>query len=793
MRFAELVDLADLKSLCESFTAATGVVTAILDLDGNILSATGWQGICTLFHRVHPVASQRCRESDTVLASQLQAGQAYNVYRCKNGLIDVAVPIVVGGEHVANVFTGQFFFEPPDEAYFLRQAEQLGFDQAAYREALAKVPIVSEAKVRLLMDFLARLARIIGETGLARKRVEETNAQLQTYQGHLEELVRARTADLDRAQEIGHIGSWRRNLRTGEGEWSAEMYRLYGLPPGNAPQIPFDFFLSRVHPDDHAAFLARLKEVTLAKRPFVMEYRTIPLDGRPRIIRSFGEIRCDDHGEPIEMIGINQDGTEERQIQQVMAEAREAAEAANRAKSAFLASMSHEFRTPLNAILGFSRLLQASPQATPAQREYLELINRSGEHLLTLINNVLEISKIEAGRVELEETSFDLRQLICVLRSLIHVQAMEKDLSFTVELAPDLPHAVTADAGKLRQVLLNLLGNAVKYTSHGHVVLRASVLAWELPGHARLRFEVEDSGVGIRPEDCSRLFVPFTQLGNRPPGESGTGLGLVISKQYVELMGGRIEVRSQPDQGSVFSIEIPMKLAPTEAVAIESAAGRVIGLAPGQPSYRILIAEDQLENRLLLRKILEPLGLELREVGNGQDAVTMCHEWHPHLVWMDIRMPVMDGVEAMRRIKGRSTDTIPKIVALTAHALEEERREILAAGCDDFVRKPYREEEIFDALTRQLGLQFLHAARAETPAGETLALEAEQLHSLPQAWLEELHQTAELLDGPRSLTVIERIAQRDPAVGKRLRHMVENLQYKSLLTLLDQVTKKEDA
>jgi signal transduction histidine kinase/CheY-like chemotaxis protein len=570
------------------------------------------------------------------------------------------------------------------------------------------------------------------------------------------------------------------------------MFRMFGLPVGEPSQITSDVFLSRVHPEDRVTLLTRMEEATNAKRSFALEFRTIPFDGQPRFIRVFGEVRCDAHGEPVEIFGINQDITEERRIQQVLADAKEEAEAANRAKSAFLANMSHEFRTPLNAILGFSRLLKASQQATPAQLEHLELINRSGEHLLTLINNVLEISKIEAGRAQLEEASFDLHQLIGVLQSLIQVQALEKGLSFSVELAPELPCTVTADAGKLRQVLLNLLGNAVKYTPHGGVILRASVLAWEPPERARLRFEVEDSGVGIRPEDCSRLFIPFVQLANRPSTESGTGLGLVISKQYVELMGGHIEVRSQPDQGSIFSIEVPVKLAPREAVAIAPIAGRVIGLAPGQPHYRLLIVEDQPENRLLLREILEPLELELREAANGQEAVTMCQQWHPDLVWMDIRMPVMDGVEATRRIKGRSTNAIPKIVALTAHALEEERREILAAGCDDFVRKPYREEEIFSALTRQLGMQFLYAAEPGATANETLVLSAEQLRPLPPAWLEELRQTAELLDGPRCLAVIGWIGQRDPPVGTRLRHMVENFQYKPLLTLLDQVTKRGD-
>jgi CheY-like chemotaxis protein len=315
---------------------------------------------------------------------------------------------------------------------------------------------------------------------------------------------------------------------------------------------------------------------------------------------------------------------------------------------------------------------------------------------------VLDISKIESGRVVLEESEVDLRQLLHELQSSMGVAAAEKGLSFTVEPSPTLSRHIAVDAGKLRQVLVNLIGNATKYTESGGVKLRAEVVSWEPPQRARLRFEVEDSGPGISKEDQERVFFPFVRLGNGAPIEAGAGLGLAITKQYVELMGGKIGVASEPGKRSVFHFEIPVGVLPTVETPAESGRGRITGLAEGQPCLRILIAEDQRENRLLLRKFLEPLGFELREAVNGQEAVALFEEWRPHLIWMDLRMPVMDGLEAARRIKTTGAGNRTKIVALTAHALEDERKRILAAGCDDLVRKPYREDELFDVMARHL-------------------------------------------------------------------------------------------
>ncbi|MEJ2200386.1 MAG: cache domain-containing protein [Desulfuromonadaceae bacterium] len=471
---------------------------------------------------------------------------------------------------------------------------------------------------------------------------------------------------------------------------------------------------------------------------------------------------------------------------QQLEQAKEAAEAANRAKTVFLANMSHELRTPLNAVLGFTQMLKNSRNVTAEQRESLEIITRSGEHLLNLINNVLDISKIESGRIELEEAPCALHQFLEEIRTIMSSQAAAKGLLFSLERNPELPRRICVDAGKLRQVLINLIGNAVKYTVRGGVVLRVRGDSPDNAEQVRLRFEVEDSGPGIREEDRLRIFAPFVHLGEDSAGDAGTGLGLSICKQYVELMGGEIGVGDAPSGGALFYFTLAAAVLPAEESPLPAEHGKVVGLAAGTPAHRLLLVEDQAESRLLLRRLLSPLGFELKEAVNGEEALALWRDWRPQLIFMDMRMPVMDGLEATRRIKAADREGRTRIVAITAHALEEERREILAAGCDDFIRKPYYNWEIYDSLSRQLGVRFRYEEALPVPDEENEpALTADELARLPRELTDELYAALELLDSARILEVVSRIERQDPALGSRLQRIAEKLQYRVLLNALE--------
>jgi PAS domain S-box-containing protein len=612
---------------------------------------------------------------------------------------------------------------------------------------------------------------------------------------------------LAEAQRLTHTGSWALDVSTRKYNYvSEENLRMFafdleaGLPTREA-------FLQRVVPEDRDRLEEGFHKSLHEKVDSFVEYRIVLPGGTLRDIYTIRHPVLNDAGEVVQIVGTSIDITERKRTEEELrkhrehleelvkqrteqlAEAKARAEAANREKSRFLANMSHELRTPLNAVLGFSRLLKNGSDLTPHQQETLGIIVRSGEHLLNLINNVLDMAKIESGRMALEESEVDLHQLLHEMQSLMGVGAAEKGLHFALERAPELPRFVAVDAGKLRQVLLNLIGNAIKYTDSGSVKLRGRLARRGGSETVQVRFEVEDTGPGIRPEDAERIFLPFVQLGDQAPAQAGTGLGLAICKQYVELMGGRIGVAGEPGKGSVFHFTIPVTVLPSVAEpAEETRHGRILGLVEGQPRYRLLIAEDQQDNRLLLRRLLDPLGFELREASNGQEAVTLFEQWHPDLIWMDIRMPVMDGLQAVRRIRATKAGADTKIIALTAHALEEERGPIMAAGCDDVVRKPFREQELFDALARHLGLKFIYDQAPGYQGMEDapgLSLRPEQWDALPPQLLQDLRQAALELDTARTQALIGQVTELDAALGRALDRLASQLDYKRLLKLLE--------
>ena len=555
----ELVDIDQLRLLFEQFAEATGFTIGFLDHPGlNVLIATGWRDICTRFHRSCPAADEVCRASNHHLLDQLKEPGQIVIERCGHGLVDCATPIIINGRHLASLATGQMLLAPADPEQFRCQASRFGFDERAYMEALEKIPVISEEKLKSTTAFLGSMAHVISEIGYA----------------HL--LLREKTENLEQS-------------------------------------------------------IKRAEE----------------LAGK--------------------------------------------AEAATRAKSEFLGMMSHELRTPLNGVLGFTELLADTP-LNDEQKSFTKTISSSGEHLLAIVNDILDFSSIEKGALAIRSEPFATSGLLDSAVIAASKDAVEKRLEFRCEVAAGVPEQIVGDERRIRQILINLLNNAVKFTSAGSVVFRVSPAS--AGDRHLLDFSVEDTGIGISSETLGHLFQPFVQADStyhRPFG--GTGLGLVISKRLAEAMGGTLTVVSAPGKGSTFTFRLPLEVSgpassdPATAVPIEQEP-------IARPGNLVLVVDDDRDSRMLAGKMLQSLGCFAEDAADGAEAVKAFVPEKYLAILMDMAMPVMDGMEAARNIRALESGSHAPIIALTANVMRGDRERCLTAGMDDFLAKPFKRAEL---------------------------------------------------------------------------------------------------
>ncbi len=475
----------------------------------------------------------------------------------------------------------------------------------------------------------------------------------------------------------------------------------------------------------------------------------------------------------------------------ILIKAKQEAEFANKSKSLFLANMSHEIRTPLNAIIGFSQLMNRDKNLTRTQKEYNNSIIKAGEHLLTLINDILELSKVEAGKMTLNNTKTNLHLLLEDIYLIFKERALHKKLQLIFERTDELPKFVIIDEAKLRQVFVNLISNAIKFTDVGGIAIRTKLL--QKNDKKYLLAEIEDTGCGIPENEIGQLFKHFVQT-STGINKGGTGLGLALSKELVNLMGGNITVKSEVGKGSIFSfyVEITETEDTEEELSQSKQQKRVKGIMPQYTPCKILVVDDRPENLNVVNNLLKAVGFTTEIANDGLEAVKKFEEWKPNLILMDLRMPVLDGYEATRMIKFSERGKNTPVVALTASAFDEEKTRAKAVGVEGYIRKPFREEELFDMIADLLKIEYIYESEEEElTQSENEEKIVEYINQVPSAIIKKLLNNIKTADIDGFIDTIERIEFIEPKLTKYLLKLADNYDYAKIEELLNKYQGKK--
>ncbi len=723
--------------------------------------------------------------------SDLPAMPATTLLPRTANLLEVISPVMLGEQHVGWIRIGL------DQTPFNAELAQMWRKAMAYIVAAALASILFAAlAARYLTRRLNAIQQVAGavkggESGLrVRLQGNDEAAKLARHFNEMMDGLDQRQATLQESEQLFRImatlapvGIYLTDAR-GDCLFANDRWcEMAGMEPA---AVLGQGWMAGVHPDDRELVLANWdRMVESGGRWSGLEYRFLTPGGKETWVEALAAPQRNQAGEVVRYVGINVDITDRKEVSRQLEElvarrtselssAKEVAEAANRAKSVFLANMSHELRTPLNAVLGFSQLLQRDQAMGAESRARVATINRAGQHLLSLINDVLEISRIEAGRVEIQRAPFDLFELLTSVEEMVRVRAEAKSLVFSTDYARDLPQYVEGDGPHLKQILINLLGNAVKYTDAGSVQFTVA-----REGNT-VRFVVADTGIGIGPDDRQRVFQPFYQTASGAMKGEGAGLGLTICQEYTAIMGGALALESEVGQGSAFTLALD--LPSTELPAVSTVrAGHARVLAEGHAPVRVLVVDDKVDNRELMRLFLEGGGFAVRTASNGREAVDAVPEWQPHFIWMDMRMPVLDGYAATREIRALPGGAEVRIVALTASAFEEDRQQILACGCDDMVRKPVEEARLFDVMGDMLSLRYRDTPVEEPPQPAPPA--RLDLSQMAPAMLAQIRQSAEMLDIDGMQQLIAQLRGEQPAVADGLAALAQSFRFDRIFEL----------